>query len=93
MRNGQGQLVEIYLDSRSRITCPPDLIPAPGQYILAHASGSDSPLGLFQFSSATLPRKDFALRRSCRLHGSQAHNSTCAARLGMDLQSHPLRVK
>jgi hypothetical protein len=55
MRNGQGQLVEIYLDSRSRITCPPDLIPAPGQYILAHASGSDSPLAVPVFFSDSAP--------------------------------------
>ena len=55
MRNGQGQLVEIYLDSRSRIICPPDLIPAPGQYILAHASGSDSPLAVPVFFSDSAP--------------------------------------
>lgn len=55
MRNGQGQLVEIYLDSHSRITCAPDLIPAPGQYILAHASGSDSPLAVPVFFSESAP--------------------------------------
>jgi NAD(P)H-flavin reductase len=61
MRNGEGQLVEIYLDSRSRISCAPDLIPAPGQYILAHASGSDtipaggSPLAVPVFFSAYAP--------------------------------------
>ncbi len=61
MRNGEGQLVEIYLDSRSRITCPPDLIPAPGQYILAHARGSDtipaggSPLAVPVFFSDSAP--------------------------------------
>jgi hypothetical protein len=55
MRNGDGQLVEIYLDSRSRIICPPDLIPAPGQYVLAHASGSDSPLAVPVFFSDSAP--------------------------------------
>ena len=55
MRNGEGQLVEIYLDSRSRITCPPDLIPAPGQYILAHASRSNSPLAVPVFFSDSAP--------------------------------------
>jgi hypothetical protein len=55
MRNGQGQLVEIYLDSRSRIKCAPDLIPAPGQYILAHANGSDSPLAVPIFFSDSAP--------------------------------------
>jgi hypothetical protein len=55
MRNGEGQLIEIYLDSRSRITCPPDLIPAPGQYTLAHASGSDLPLAVPVFFSDSAP--------------------------------------
>ena len=55
MKNGEGQLVEIYLDSRSRITCLPDLIPAPGQYILAHANGSDSPLAVPVFFSDSAP--------------------------------------
>jgi hypothetical protein len=55
MRNGEGQLVEIYLDSRSRITCPPDLIPSPGQYILAHARGSDSSLAVPVFFSDSAP--------------------------------------
>jgi len=57
MRNSEGQLVEIYLDSRSRIICPPDLIPAPGQYVLAHpkGSGSDSPLAVPVFFSDSAP--------------------------------------
>ena len=44
MKNGKGQVVEVYLDSRARILCPPELIPAPGQYLFAHASGCDDPL-------------------------------------------------
>ena len=55
MKNGQGQVAEIYLDSRARILCPPDLIPAPGQYVLAHASGSDSPLAVPVFFSDSAP--------------------------------------
>jgi hypothetical protein len=55
MKNGVGQLAEIYLDSRVRIVCPPDLIPAPGQYVLAHASGSDSPLAVPVFFSDSTP--------------------------------------
>jgi hypothetical protein len=55
MKNGQGQLVEIYLDSRARIICPPDLIPAPGQYILAHASASADPLAVPVFFSDSAP--------------------------------------
>ncbi len=45
MRTGQGQLLELYdeMDKAARILCPPELIPAPGQYLLAH-DGSDSPL-------------------------------------------------
>lgn len=49
-----GRLVERYLeDSRAagRIVCGPRLIPAPGQYLLAHALGSDSPLPLPIFSA------------------------------------------
>ena len=55
MKNGVGQLAEIYLDSCARILCPPELIPAPGQYILAHAHGSDSPLAVPVFFSDSAP--------------------------------------
>jgi len=55
MKNGSGQLSEIYLDSRARILCPPDLIPAPGQYLLAHASASDAPLAVPVFFSDSAP--------------------------------------
>jgi hypothetical protein len=57
MKNGEGQLSEIYLDSRARIICPPDLIPAPGQYTLAHPKGreSDSPLAVPVFFSDSAP--------------------------------------
>lgn len=55
MKNGEGQLTEIYLDSRAQILCPPELIPAPGQYILAHASISDDPLAVPIFFSDSAP--------------------------------------
>jgi hypothetical protein len=55
MKNGEGQLSEIYLDSRARILCPPEMIPAPGQYILAHAIGSDAPLAVPIFFSDSAP--------------------------------------
>jgi hypothetical protein len=55
MKNGQGQLSEVYLDSCARIICPPDLVPAPGQYILAHARGSDAPLAVPVFFSDSAP--------------------------------------
>ncbi|HLA87615.1 MAG TPA: hypothetical protein VJL10_06320 [Anaerolineales bacterium] len=55
MKIGEGQLYEIYLDSGARITCPPELIPAPGQYLLAHAPASDSPLAVPVFFSDSAP--------------------------------------
>jgi NAD(P)H-flavin reductase len=55
MKNGQGQLHEIYLDSSAGIICPSELIPAPGQYLLAHAHESDSPLAVPVFFSDSAP--------------------------------------
>ncbi len=55
MKSAQGQLVEVYLDSRAQILCPPELIPAPGQYLLAHARGSDAPLAVPVFFSDSAP--------------------------------------
>jgi NAD(P)H-flavin reductase len=46
MHTGEGQLHELYYDAEraaARILCPPLLVPAPGQYLLAH-DGSDAPL-------------------------------------------------
>jgi len=56
MHTGQGQLFELYYDdgrAAARILCPPLLVPAPGQYLLAH-DGSDAPLAvpLFQAGPA-----------------------------------------
>ena len=44
----------IWIPARGSL-CPPDLIPAPGQYILAHARGSDSPLAVPVFFSDSAP--------------------------------------
>ncbi|MBI5951281.1 MAG: hypothetical protein HY865_06470 [Chloroflexi bacterium] len=55
MKNGQAQVAEIFLDSRMRLVCPPELIPAPGQYLLAHASFSDDPLADPVFFSDSAP--------------------------------------
>jgi hypothetical protein len=55
MKIGKGQLQEIYLNSSTRIDCSPELIPAPGQYLLAHASTSDSPLAVPVFYSDSAP--------------------------------------
>jgi NAD(P)H-flavin reductase len=43
----EGRISELVLldgQSSARISCPGGLIPAPGQYVLAHADGSDAPL-------------------------------------------------
>lgn len=48
MHTGEGQLLELYYETEraaARILCPPRLIPAPGQYLLAH-DGSDAPLAV-----------------------------------------------
>jgi len=55
MKTGEGKIAEIFMDSRMRIECPLELIPAPGQYLLAHASGSDSPLAVPVFFSDSAP--------------------------------------
>lgn len=55
MKSGEGKLHEIYLDSSAGIICPPELIPAPGQYLLTHALGSDSPLAVPIFFSDSAP--------------------------------------
>jgi dihydroorotate dehydrogenase electron transfer subunit len=56
MQTGQGQLVELILQDgfrRARLSCPGNLVPAPGQYLLA---GDDSasllPVPLFYTDSA-----------------------------------------
>jgi NAD(P)H-flavin reductase len=43
----------VLLDGKSsaRIECDPSLIPTPGQYLLAYADGSDSPLAASVFSA------------------------------------------
>src|SRR5690606_34348922 len=46
MKTATGSIEEIFLDGSARITCLPELIPAPGQYLLAHAAASDSPLAI-----------------------------------------------
>ena len=53
MKTGKGQILEIYLDGSVRIVCPPELIPVPGQYLLASdASDSVLPVSLFYTDSA-----------------------------------------
>ncbi|MBM3179037.1 MAG: hypothetical protein FJZ86_01645 [Chloroflexi bacterium] len=73
MKTGKGQLHEIYLDSGAWIICPPELIPAPGQYLLAHAGGSDSPLVVPVFFSDSAPNgfRSAPLLKSAWLPGTR----------------------
>jgi dihydroorotate dehydrogenase electron transfer subunit len=54
MKSGKGQIIEIYLDAGAQIICTPELIPAPGQYLLASdASDAPLPVPLFYTESAS----------------------------------------
>jgi len=55
MKTATGSIEEIVLDGSARIACPSELTPAPGQYLLAHADASDSPLPVPLFSSLSSP--------------------------------------
>ncbi len=55
MKIDKGILKEIFLDGSARIECPPELIPVPGQYLLAHAPASDSPTADPVFFSRSSP--------------------------------------
>ena len=58
MHTATGCIEEIYLDGRraARISCPPALVPAPGQYLLATASSDpDAPLAQPLFSAGACP--------------------------------------
>jgi len=47
MRTGSAEIFEIYLDAEraARLRCAPNLVPAPGQYVMSHAvSEPDAPL-------------------------------------------------
>jgi len=57
MKQGMGELVELYLESGQtggRLLCPQNLIPEPGQYLLAH-DGSDSPVPAPVFNAGSAP--------------------------------------
>ena len=57
MSTGQGQVLELFLEDGyryARLSCPPDLVPAPGQYLLAGDS-SDSPLPVPLFYTDSAP--------------------------------------
>lgn len=55
MKTAKGKVQEIFLDGSARITCPPELIPSPGQYLHAQANGSDSALAVSLFPSLPTP--------------------------------------
>ncbi len=59
MKTGKGKIEELFLDGSARISCMPELIPAPGQYVLAHANDSDASLPVPLFSSIPLPQNGF----------------------------------
>src|SRR5690242_4922242 len=56
MQQDSAELTEIYLNGRSagRLRCDPRLVPAPGQYLLAHAHPAD-PLAIPVFSAGACP--------------------------------------
>lgn len=54
----EGTVAELVLldgSATARIRCPEGVIPAPGQYALAHAEGSDAPLASVLFCAAPAP--------------------------------------
>jgi hypothetical protein len=58
MHIAKGCIDEIYLDGRraARLTCPPALVPAPGQYLLAYdITDQDSPLAYPVYSTGICP--------------------------------------
>ncbi len=55
---GEGRISElVWLDGSpaAHVLCASGLIPGPGQYVLAHADGSDAPLATILFASSSLP--------------------------------------
>jgi len=58
MHTGKGQVVELLLDDghrQARISCPADLVPAPGQYLLAGGASPSDPLPVPLFSTESTP--------------------------------------
>lgn len=58
MKHGTGELTELTLENGQtggRLLCPQNLVPSPGQYLLAHDPVSDSPLPAPIFSAGPAP--------------------------------------
>lgn len=58
MSAGKGQVLELILEDGfryARVTCPPNLVPEPGQYVLA-SDGTDSPLPVPLYYTDSAPQ-------------------------------------
>ena len=59
MQRAEIALLEVRLEGEGllggRVECPPGLLPAPGQYLLAHAAGSAEPLPTPVFAARFFP--------------------------------------
>ncbi len=55
MKTGDLEIKEIFLDCSARIVCARELIPLPGQYLLASRSEDDSPLAVPIFPAESTP--------------------------------------
>jgi len=58
MHTGKGQVLELILESgyrHARVSCPPNLIPSPGQYLLS-GDGSNAPLPVPLFHTDSAPQ-------------------------------------
>ena len=65
MQTGKGQVLELILEDghrHVRLACPPNLIPSPGQYLLA-SDGSDAPLPVPLFYTNSAPQGFIAAMR------------------------------
>ena len=59
MRTGKGRVLELILENElrhARISCPADLVPLPGQYLLAGTTSSFDPLPVSLFSTESTPQ-------------------------------------
>jgi len=58
MHTGKGQVLELILESglrHAQISCPADLVPSPGQYLLAGIASPSDPLPVPLFSTESKP--------------------------------------
>lgn len=59
MHTGYGQIVELLLENELRhvrISCPADMVPSPGQYMLAGSASSSDPLPVSLYSTESTPQ-------------------------------------